>query len=143
MSVITPNSQVTLYFELSLEDGQVVDSNFEHEPACFVFGDGNLLPAFESVLVGMSVGQEDSFSMSPEKSFGARNENNLQSMPRSQFAMDLELGMVVSFADASKNELPGVIAEINENDVMVDFNHPLAGRTLTYRVQIVAVEEVA
>ncbi|MGO3345465.1 MAG: FKBP-type peptidyl-prolyl cis-trans isomerase [Marinomonas sp.] len=143
MSVITPNSQVTLYFELSLEDGQIVDSNFEHEPACFVFGDGNLLPAFESVLVGMSVGQEDSFSMSPEKSFGARNENNLQSMPRSQFAMDLELGMVVSFADASKNELPGVIAEINENDVMVDFNHPLAGRTLTYRVQIVAVEEVA
>jgi len=143
MSVITPNSQVTLYFELSLEDGQIVDSNFEHEPACFVFGDGNLLPAFESVLVGISIGLEDSFSMSPEKTFGARIENNLQSMPRSQFAMDLELGMVVSFADASKNELPGVIAEINENDVMVDFNHPLAGRTLTYRVQIVAVEEVA
>ncbi|MEL0638305.1 peptidylprolyl isomerase [Marinomonas sp. TI.3.20] len=143
MNLITTNSQVTLHFELSLEDGQIVDSNFSHEPARFVFGDGNLLPAFEEVLVGMSAGQEGRFDMSPEQAFGARNENNIQRMPRSQFAMDLEEGMVVSFADASKNELPGVIAEISDNEVLVDFNHPLSGRTLTYRVQIVMVEEVA
>lgn len=143
MNVITTNSQVTLHFELSLEDGQIVDSNFSHEPACFVFGDGNLLPAFEEVLIGMSAGQEGRFEMSPEQAFGARNESNIQRMPRSQFAMDLEEGMVVSFADASKNELPGVIAEISDNEVLVDFNHPLSGRTLTYRVQIVMVEEAA
>ncbi|MEL0614635.1 peptidylprolyl isomerase [Marinomonas arenicola] len=143
MNVITKNSQVTLHFELSLEDGQIVDSNFSHEPARFVFGDGNLLPAFEEVLLGMSVGQEGRFEMSPEQAFGARNESNIQRMPRSQFSMDIEEGMVVSFADASKNELPGVIAEIGDNEVLVDFNHPLSGRTLTYRVQIVAVEEAA
>ncbi|GAA0837657.1 MULTISPECIES: FKBP-type peptidyl-prolyl cis-trans isomerase [Marinomonas] len=143
MNVITTNSQVTLHFELSLEDGQIVDSNFSHEPARFVFGDGNLLPAFEEVLLGMSVGQEGRFEMSPEQAFGARNESNIQRMPRSQFSMDIEEGMVVSFADASKNELPGVIAEISDNEVLVDFNHPLSGRTLTYRVQIVAVEEAA
>ena len=143
MSVITAASRVTLHFELSLEDGQIVDSNFSQSPASFVFGDGSLLPDFESALLGMTVGQEASFVMPPEKAFGAHNQSNIQRIPRSQFSMDLEEGMVVSFADMSKNELPGVIAEIGEKEVVVDFNHPLAGRTLTFRVNIVAIEEVA
>ncbi|SBS30897.1 FKBP-type 16 kDa peptidyl-prolyl cis-trans isomerase [Marinomonas spartinae] len=143
MSLVTADSRVTLHFELSLEDGQVVDSNFDQAPAQFVFGDGNLLPAFEEVLIGMQAGDEASFVMSPEKAFGAHNENNIQRIPRSQFSMDLEEGMVVSFADAANNELPGVIAEIGDQDVTVDFNHPLAGRSLTYRVRVVAVEEAS
>ncbi|SBS37048.1 FKBP-type 16 kDa peptidyl-prolyl cis-trans isomerase [Marinomonas spartinae] len=143
MSLVTADSRVTLHFELSLEDGQVVDSNFDQAPAQFVFGDGNLLPAFEEVLIGMQAGDEASFVMSPEKAFGAPNENNIQRISRSQFSMDLEEGMVVSFADAANNELPGVIAEIGDQDVTVDFNHPLAGRSLTYRVRVVAVEEAS
>lgn len=141
MNLVKKSSRVTLHFELSLEDGQIVDSNFAQIPASFVFGDGSLLPDFELALLGMSVGQEASYVMSPEKAFGAHNTNNLQRMPRSQFAMDLEEGMVVSFADMKKNELPGVIADIGEKEVVVDFNHPLAGRSLTFRVQIVAIEE--
>jgi FKBP-type peptidyl-prolyl cis-trans isomerase SlpA len=143
MSLVTQNSRVTLYFELSLEDGSVVDSNFSQAPASFVFGDSSLLPAFEEALLGMEVEQEATFVMSPEKAFGVHNESNIQRMPRSQFAMDLEEGMVVSFADMSKNELPGVIAEIGEKEVVVDFNHPLAGRSLTFKVHIVAIEDAA
>lgn len=143
MSVITAESRVTLHFELSLEDGQIVDSNFTKAPASFVFGDSSLLPAFESALLGMSVGQEATYVMSPENAFGVHNESNVQRISRSQFSMDLEEGMVVSFADVSKNELPGVIAEIGEKEVLVDFNHPLAGRSLTFRVEIVAVEEAS
>ena len=143
MNLVKKSSRVTLHFELSLEDGQIVDSNFAQMPASFVFGDGSLLPDFELALLGMSVGQEASYVMSPEKAFGAHNTSNLQRMPRSQFAMDLEEGMVISFADMKKNELPGVIADIEEKEVVVDFNHPLAGRSLTFRVQIVAIEEAA
>lgn len=143
MSVITESSRVTLHFELSLEDGSIVDSNFSQTPASFVFGDGSLLPAFEEALLGMSVDQESSLVMPPEKAFGIHNESNIQRMPRSQFAMDLEEGMVVSFADMSKNELPGVIAEIGDKEVVVDFNHPLAGRSLTFKVRIVAIEDAA
>lgn len=143
MNLITESSRVTLHFELSLEDGSVVDSNFSQNPASFVFGDGSLLPAFEEALLGMTVEQEVTLVMSPEKAFGVHNESNIQCMSRSQFAMDLEEGMVISFADMSKNELPGVIAEIGEKDVVVDFNHPLAGRSLTFKARIVAVENVA
>lgn len=143
MTIITAQSRVTLHFELSLEDGQIIDSNFSKAPASFVFGDGNLLPTFEEVLLGMKVGDEETFILPPEKAFGAHNESNIQRMPRSQFAMDLEEGMVVSFADMSKNELPGVIADIGEKEVVVDFNHPLAGRSLTFRAHIVAIEAIA
>lgn len=143
MTIITAQSRVTLHFELSLEDGQIIDSNFSKVPASFVFGDGNLLPTFEEVLLGMKVGDEETFILPPEKAFGAHNESNIQRMPRSQFAMDLEEGMVVSFADMSKNELPGVIADIGEKEVVVDFNHPLAGRSLTFRTHIVAIEATA
>ncbi|MBD5772685.1 FKBP-type peptidyl-prolyl cis-trans isomerase [Marinomonas colpomeniae] len=140
MSLITASSRVTLHFELSLEDGQIVDSNFEKPPASFTFGDGSLLPDFETALLGMSAGQKDTFVMSPENAFGAYNESNVQRIPRSQFDMDLEEGMVVSFADMSKNELPGVISEIGEKEVVVDFNHPLSGRSLTFKVSIISVE---
>jgi FKBP-type peptidyl-prolyl cis-trans isomerase SlpA len=143
MSLITESSRVTLHFELSLEDGSVVDSNFSQAPASFVFGDGSLLPEFEKALLGMTAEQEATFVMSPEKAFGVHNESNIQRMPRSQFSMDLEEGMVVSFADMSKNELPGVIAEIGEKEVVVDFNHPLAGRSLTFKTRIVAIEDAA
>lgn len=140
MNVVTTESKVSLFFELSLDNGQIVDSNFSQSPADFVFGDGSLLPDFENAILGMSAGEEASYRMPPEKAFGAHNENNVQRMPRSQFSMDLEEGMVVSFADMSKNELPGVIAEIGEVEVVVDFNHPLAGRDLIFKVKVVSVE---
>lgn len=138
---INEQSRITLHFELALEDGQIVDSNFEGNPAQFVFGDGSLLPDFEAVLLGLEEGEEASFSMAPEKAFGAHNPSNVQTLPRGSFSMDLEEGMVVSFADSAKNELPGVIKTIGETQVEVDFNHPLAGHTLSYRVKIIAVEE--
>jgi FKBP-type peptidyl-prolyl cis-trans isomerase SlpA len=139
--MISKTSQITMHFELALEDGQLVDSNFDKAPAEFKFGDGSLLEAFEDVLLGLKEGDECEFTMPPEKAFGQHNPNNVQTMPRSQFDMDLEEGMIVSFADVGKNELPGVIASIAEDEVTVDFNHPLAGRTLTYRVKIVSVSE--
>lgn len=141
MSEIEKTSRIRLHFELALEDGQVVDSNFDKTPAEFEFGDGSLLESFEEVLIGLKVGDEREFSMSPEQAFGQHNANNMQIIPRAQFDMDLEEGMIVSFSDAGNNELPGVITVIEENDVTVDFNHPLAGRTLSYRVCIVDVLE--
>ena len=139
--MISKTSQITMHFELALEDGQLVDSNFDKAPAEFKFGDGSLLEAFEDVLLGLKEGDERKFEMTPEKAFGQHNPNNVQLMPRSQFDMGLEEGMIVSFSDVGKNELPGVIALIGDDEVTVDFNHPLAGRTLTYRVKIVAVSE--
>jgi FKBP-type peptidyl-prolyl cis-trans isomerase SlpA len=140
---IKSDSRVTLHFSLKLEDGTVVDSNFEKAPATFTMGDGSLLAGFEGKLNGMTAGQQGSFDVLPEESFGQPNPNNIQEFPRKQFADDMELaeGLVISFADVSKAELPGVVKTISPDTVTVDFNHPLAGRIIHFEVQIIEVSQ--
>jgi len=141
-NLIGNTSRVTLHFSLSLDDGSVIDSNFDQTPATLSIGDGNLPRGFEEHLLGMSAGHKASFTVLPEKAFGQHNPSNIQHVKRKSFAADMALseGLVVSFADANKGELPGVIQAIGEDEVTVDFNHPLAGKNLIFKVEIVAVE---
>ena len=140
---VGPGKQVTLHFAIKLEDGAVVDSTFDRDPATFVVGDGNLLPGFEQSLFGMAGGQKESFVIKPEQGFGQPNPNNVQELPRDQFAADLELveGLLVSFADAQQAERPGVVTGFDDAMVTVDFNHPLAGRDVIFEVEIIDVED--
>lgn len=140
---ISQGKQVTLHFALKLEDGQVVDSTFEAKPATLIIGDGNLPEGFEGFLIGLENGAKDSFVVPPEKAFAQPNPNNVQHMKRSDFGADIQLeeGMIVSFADANGAELPGVIKEVHDNLVIVDFNHPLAGKALTFDVEILEVAD--
>lgn len=140
--VVAEGTRVTLHFSLALADGTLVDSTFDKQPATFEVGDGSLLPHFEQALFGMSAGDEKSVEMPPEKAFGQHNESNIQHLKRTDFSPDmaLEPGLVVSFADANKAELPGVVTAIDEDRVTVDFNHPLAGHRLTFRAAIINVE---
>lgn len=136
------NTRVTLHFSLCLDDGAIIDSTFDKKPASFEFGDGQLPDGFQSYLVGMVAGEKGEWLVPPEKAFGQPNPNNRQTIKRSVFPADMELaeGLMVSFADANKSELPGVVKSFNEDEVVVDFNHPLAGQTLTFVVDIQAVE---
>ncbi|MBU2710140.1 FKBP-type peptidyl-prolyl cis-trans isomerase [Zooshikella sp. WH53] len=140
---ISAQSIVELHFALKLDDGSVVDSTFEKQPAKFTMGDGSLLPGFEQVLIGLPEGVRQAFLIKPEQGFGMPNPNNVQKVKREQFAQDIELteGFMVSFADANKAELPGIIKSFDEQWVWVDFNHPLAGKTLTFDVQIISVRQ--
>jgi FKBP-type peptidyl-prolyl cis-trans isomerase SlpA len=135
-------TRVFLNFSLALEDGEEVDSNFDRDPVDFAVGDGSLLPAFERCLFGMRAGQRERFSVLPEDAFGQHNVNNVQVMPREHFKTDtdIEIGMMFSFADAAGGELPGVVVALDESEVTVDFNHPLAGRTIVFDVHIHRVE---
>lgn len=137
---IGPDREVTLHFALKLESGEVVDSTFDRKPATFRFGDGNLLPGFELALQGLKAGDKRSLRIEPEHGFGQPNPQNVQVMPRRQFeGMELAEGLMVIFQDAAKGELPGVVSRFDANQVTVDFNHPLAGKVLTFEVEILDV----
>ncbi|WP_045860614.1 FKBP-type peptidyl-prolyl cis-trans isomerase [Teredinibacter purpureus] len=140
--IVGEGMQVTLFFSLTLDNGDVIDSNFDAKPATFVVGDGNLMPGFETSIFGLSVGAKASLTLPPEKAFGQPNPNNIQTVPRNSFTEEFELsvGLVVSFADAAGGEMPGVVAEIGEQEVKIDFNHPLSGKPITFDVEIVDVE---
>ena len=139
---IGPGTEVTLHFSVKLEDGSVVDSTFDTKPATFTVGDKNLLDGFEKVLFGLTAGDRDSFTLQPEQGFGQHNPNNIQAIPRESFELDVELeeGLMLSFADANGQELPGLVAEFDNESVTVDFNHPLAGRNLVFDVEIIDVK---
>lgn len=133
---------VTLHFSLSLKDGETIDSNFDGKPATFTVGDGKLLKGFETALLGLGEGDTEEFIVKPEAGFGAHNPNNIQLIPRDQFDENIELskGLMLSFADAQKAELPGVVVEFDDEEVTIDFNHPLAGREIIFNVSILAIE---
>jgi FKBP-type peptidyl-prolyl cis-trans isomerase SlpA len=139
---VSEGTRVFLNFSISLEDGSEVDTNFGGEPVDFAIGDGSLLPGFERLIFGMSAGERQMFTVTPENAFGQPNDNNVQYLPRDQFEDDIELeiGLVFSFADASGDELPGMIIAFDDNEVTVDFNHPLSGRTILFDVLIHRVE---
>jgi FKBP-type peptidyl-prolyl cis-trans isomerase SlpA len=140
-SRIGPGVQVTLHFAIKLENGDVVDSTFDKQPATFNVGDGSLLPGFETVLYGLKSGDQRSLSIAPEQGFGQPNPQNVQMLPRSQFAaMELSEGLLVIFNDAANAELPGVVKAFDDNQVTIDFNHPLSGKNLTFDVEIIEVK---
>lgn len=139
-----PGTRVRLRFTLRLASGELVDSTGD-TPAEFTVGDGNLLPGFESAMFGLRAGDERVLSIAADNGFGLHIAANVQRMPRSSFAPDitLEEGLIVSFADAQKSELPGVVSRIDGEMIEVDFNHPLAGRELTFEVEILDVAQVS
>jgi len=138
---IGPGKRVTLHFSVLLMDGSVVDTTKQRAPATFTVGDGNLLPGFEQSVFGLKAGDKRSIVLEAENAFGPHNPDNIQTMRRGAFSRDmaLESGLIVSFADKSKAELPGLIQSVTEDQVIVDFNHPLAGKDLTFQVEIINV----
>ncbi len=141
---IGEGTEITLHFSLELEGGDIIDSNFEKTAPTFTFGDGSLMPGFEEVLTGLMAGSKERFVIPPEKGFGQPNESNVQTVSRTSFDSSIELaeGLVVSFAEPSGGELPGVVKSFDDSEVVVDFNHPLAGKSIVFNVEIVDVKPV-
>jgi len=140
---IAYGSLVKLHFEVSLENGTIIDSTFNRDaPVSLTIGDESLLPGFEQVLMNLRAGDTRTAHLEPEQAFGEWNPENIQHFSRTQFALvadNPEIGMMVEFEDKGKNTLPGTISAIDVDQVEVDFNHPLAGQDVLFKVKIFKV----
>ncbi|MGA0805160.1 MAG: FKBP-type peptidyl-prolyl cis-trans isomerase [Pseudohongiellaceae bacterium] len=141
-SIIGPGRRVQLHFALELEGGEIIDSCYGREPAVFDVGDGSLLPGFEQCLFGMQAGETRDALLRPEQAFGVPAEGNIQRFPRFRFPPDLQLseGLVIDFADSNGYSQAGVVRSCDSQWVRIDFNHPLAGKTIRFRASIVNVQ---
>ena len=140
---VGPGTRVRLTFSLMLESGEVIDSTGE-KAAEFSIGDGSLLPGFETAMFGLKAGAKERLCITAEQGFGIANPENIHRIKRSQFQSNMELaqGLMMSFADAQNTELPGVILNVDEKYVEVDFNHPLSGKNLVLQVEILSVQQL-
>jgi FKBP-type peptidyl-prolyl cis-trans isomerase SlyD len=132
---------VTLDYTLQLEDGEVVDTSQDDEPLEFIQGHGEIVPGLEQALYGMAVGEEKELVVQPEEGYGELDPDAYQVIPRSAFPGDvtLEPGLGLELEDESGETILAFVAEIRPDSVLLDFNHPLAGETLHFKVKVVGL----
>ena len=141
MSAAAESGVLTLHYRLQLEDGTEVLSTFGGNPATLALGRGELAAGLEKCLECTEPGGSYVFELEPEQAFGERREELLQSLPRASFAGDiaLEEGAVIEFSAPDGTRHAGQVREVNAHDVLVDFNHPLAGRRVRFEVEVLAI----
>ena len=146
MNHVQPGSFLTLHYRLSGSDGADLVNTFDDKPATLSLGTGELAPAMEARLLGLPEGTHASFELVAGEAFGARNPELLQRVKRSLLNEHGEPGAHYSVGDVVQFPTPGgqsayagVVREIDGEVLLFDFNHPLAGRALTFEVQLIGV----
>ena len=138
MKKVNTDSSFMLLFKMQLEDGTEIESNFDDEPFEFKIGDGSLTMGMEDALIDKTIGETVSVTLSPDMAFGFPDENNIHMMPASDFPKDLppQENQVIAFDGPDDSEIVGTIIAIKNDEVEVDFSHPLAGRTINFTAKI-------
>lgn len=137
---IEKNSVVAMHYTLKNNDATVLDSSEGREPLVYIQGNGNLIPGLEAELEGKQANDILDVSIAPELGYGVRHEGLIQVLPKAQFAGVPELKPGMQFqANTEQGPIMITIIEVKEDDVVVDGNHPLAGVTLNFHVEIISV----
>ena len=138
---IKKDDDVLLHYDMMLENGKVIESTRRGDPFCLHVGSNVMPEGFEKSIVGMKKGDKKKFRLPSEKLFGERKENLTCEIPKSSFLDDHELskGKVVEVFGKAGEVYMASILEVKEDTVVVDTNHPLAGRSLLFEVEIVDV----
>jgi len=137
------NKVVTMDYSLYLDSGELVDSTEGRDPIEFICGKGHIMPALEKELIGMEVGDQKEITLSPEEGYGEIDPDAIRTVPRTIFPPDIELEVGEKFyvKDASGKDVPFTIVKLEGDAVTIDFNHPLAGQNLNFKVTIRGVRE--
>lgn len=135
------NKVVQIEYILRLPDGEVLDKS-EGQPLVYIQGVGQLIPGLEKGIEGMAVGEAKDIIIEPEEAYGEYMKDALQEVPRSAFQnTDVKVGMSFDVRTNDGRTIPVTIKEVKEESVVVDFNHPLAGKTLHFWVKVVGLRD--
>lgn len=140
---VQSNSAVLVHFTLKLDDGSTAESTRNNgKPALFRLGDTSLSEGLEQHLLGLKEGDKTTFSLEPDAAFGVPSPDLIQYFSRREFidAGEPEVGAIMLFTAMDGSEMPGVIREVNGDSITVDFNHPLAGRTVHFDVEVLEID---
>lgn len=140
---IETNQIVSIEYEV--RDGQtVVDSNIGGAPLVFMFGKGQIIPGLESGIVNMSIGEKSDVLVKAADAYGDYNHDAQQELPREQFAgIDLNVGMTLYGQGEDGGTVQVTVKEVKDENVVIDFNHPLAGKDLMFTVTINNVRDAS
>lgn len=143
MLTVQDNVVVSLDYTLRLDDGQVVDSSDGHGPLQYLQGRGNIIPGLERALYGLTAGASQEVVVAPADGYGEFNSDLLETLPRSVFPVDwqLEKGMGFRMRTENGQTVTAYVDTVGAEEVVVNLNHPLAGKTLHFDVRIAELRE--
>ena len=140
---IDKNNVVSIEYDLTEKGGsEILDSNKGHQPLDFITGKSQIIPGLEEKLMEMSKGEEQSIDVAAADAYGEVNPEAVETLPREQFAgLDLQEGMQLYGQGENGETVMVTVKAFDDNTVTIDYNHPLAGKDLTFNVKILDVRE--
>ena len=141
MSQVKANDTVKVHYTGKLTNGQVFDSSLEREPLEFTLGQGMLIPGFENGILDMEVNQKKTLEIPSAEAYGDVKPELIQEVLKSELPAEIEpkVGMGLVSKTPDGREIPLVVSEIKEDSIMVDANHPLAGKDLIFEVELIEI----
>lgn len=140
-TVIQAGSDVAFDYTLTDESGTVIDSSKGKEPMHYIHGKGQIIPGLEKELAGMAVGGEKKVTVKPEDGYGPIDPRAFQEVPKDKLPpAALKVGTMLMAQSPQGQGIPARVHEIKENTVIMDFNHPLAGKTLSFDIKITDIK---
>ena len=132
---------VKVHYTGKLEDGTVFDTSADREPIEFTLGDGQIIPGFENAVLGMEVGEKKTATVPSDEAYGPHREDMMLRVSRDQFPPDLkpEVGQQLQMTQSNGQTLIVQVVEVDEQSVLLDANHPLAGKDLVFDIELVEI----
>jgi len=141
MSLAKQGDKVQVHYTGKLDDGTVFDTSQQRDPIEFVIGQRQVIPGFEEAVVGMTPGDSKSATIPADQAYGPRRDEMVAEIGRDQLPEQIEpaVGLSLELHQANGQVIPTRIVEVSDSSVKVDANHPLAGRDLTFDLELVAI----
>jgi len=141
MTVIKEGVKVNILYEVKLETGEIVLKNEEEPPFEVVVGDGNVPKSIEKILIDMKEGETKTITLESTEAFGPKIDDLIVDLPKEEFdsQVELDVGSRVSINSPEGKKFTGTILEVKDENIFVDFNHPLAGKNLIFTVTVVSI----
>lgn len=141
MSEAKSGDTVRIHYTGTLSDGSTFDSSDGRDPLEFTLGAGQVIPGFDKAVTGMTVGDSQTVEIPSGDAYGAHDPNGRQAFPRDQVPGDipLEIGTRLQLSGPEGQPIMVSVAEVNDREVILDANHPLAGKDLTFQIELVEI----
>ncbi|GGM04182.1 peptidyl-prolyl cis-trans isomerase [Pseudooceanicola nanhaiensis] len=141
MSEAKQGDTVRIHYTGTLNDGTTFDSSEGRDPLEFTVGTGQIIPGLEKAIPGMNVGEKKTVEVPCAEAYGEREPGAMQTVPRDQIPEEIEVkpGLQLQVQTPQGQVMPVTVAEVNESEVTLDANHPLAGRDLTFDIELVEI----
>lgn len=142
MAQVQQGNTVKVHYTGRLEDGTVFDTSQDRDPLSFTVGEGMVIPGFEQAVAGMEPGDTKTTEITPEEGYGPRREDMVVQVPQQQISQDVQpsVGQQLQLRLQNGQTVPVVVTNVENGTVTIDANHPLAGRTLIFDIELVDIE---